>query len=164
METPNDDHYQRLETLADNRQAAVAVAAAAKRDLALFSHDLEPLIYDTDDFVKSVQALAARSRMSRIRIVSIDPGASIRAGHRVIALAQRFSSYVEVRRASKDHALLAETFLVADEAAVLFRPIASRYEGYADLHAPLEARQSLKLFADIWEKAEPDPEFRRLGI
>src|ERR1700749_4139514 len=134
MEPPNDEHYERLDTLAANREAAVAVVAAAKRELALFSHDLEPLLYDKDDFIKVVQALAARSRMSRVRIVCIDPGASVRAGHRLIAVAQRFSSYVEVRRASKDHAQLAETFLVADEEAVLFRPIASRYEGYADAH------------------------------
>lgn len=164
METPNQDSYQRLETLADNRTGAVSVAAIAKRELALFSHDLEPLIYDKDEFITVVQALAARSRMSRIRIVCIDPGASVRAGHRIVGLTQRFSSYMEVRRASRDHAQLAETFLVADEEAVLFRPIATRYEGFADLHAPLEARKYLRQFADIWERAEPDPEFRRLGI
>jgi hypothetical protein len=164
METPNDDHYLRLDTLAANREAAVSVASAAKRELALFSHDLEPLLYDKDEFIVTVQALATRSRMSRIRIVCIDPSQSIRAGHRLIAVAQRFSSYMEVRRASRDHAQLAETFLVADEEAVLFRPIATRYEGFADLHAPQQARQYLKQFGDIWEKAEPDPEFRRLGI
>ena len=164
METPNQDNYQRLETLADNRTGAVAVAAVAKRELTLFSHDLEPLLYDKDEFISVVQTLVVRSRMSRVRIVCIDPGPSIRAGHRIIGLAQRFSSYIEVRRASKDYSQLAETFLVADEEAVLFRPIASRYEGYADIHAPLEARKFLKQFAEIWELAEPDPEFRRLGI
>ena len=164
METPNGDNYRRLETLADNREAAIAVATLARRELTLFSHDLEPLLYDKDEFIRTVQALATRSRMSRIRIVSIDPGASIRAGHRLIAVAQRFSSYMEVRRASRDHSQLAETFLVADEEAVLFRPIASRYEGYADTHAPLDARKFLRQFAEIWEAAEPDPEFRRLGI
>lgn len=164
METPRSDTYKRLETLVDNREAAVAVAAVAKRELALFSHDLEPLLYDKDEFIKTVQALATRSRMSRIRVVSIDPGASIRAGHRLVALAQRFSSYIEVRRAARDHVGLAETWLVADAEAVLFRPVASRYEGYADVHAPFEARQHLKTFEEVWGKAEPDPEFRRLGI
>ena len=163
-QTPENKTYRRLVGLADNREAAVAVAQVAKRELVLFSHDLEPLLYDKEDFLKAVQMVATRSRMSRIRIVCKDPGASIRAGHRLIALAQRFSSYMEVRRASKDHEQMAETFLVADEEAVLFRPLASRYEGYADVHAPFEARQFLKTFSDIWEKAEPDPEFRRLGI
>ena len=164
METPKDDNYQRLETLADNRSGALAVAAMAKRELVLFSHDLEPLIYDKDEFITALQALVTRSRMSRVRIICIDPGSSIRAGHRIVGLTQRFSSYMEVRRASRDHSQLGETFMVADETAVLFRPIASRFEGYADLHAPLEARRFLKQFTEMWELAEPDPEFRRLGI
>ncbi|MFI4968315.1 MAG: hypothetical protein ACHQAU_06255 [Gammaproteobacteria bacterium] len=164
METPNQDSYRRLETLADNRQGAVAVAAVAKRELLLFSHDLEPLLYDKEDFLKVVQALATRSRMSRIRIVCKDPGASVRAGHRLVGMVQRFSSYMEVRRASREYEQLTETFLVADEEALLFRPLATVYEGYADTHSPLEARKYLRQFGDIWEKAEPDPEFRRLGI
>lgn len=164
METAADGHHRRLESLTENRAAAVAVAAVAKRELALFSHDLEPLLYDKEDFLKVVQALATRSRMSRIRIVCKDPGASIRAGHRLIAMAQRFSSYMEVRRASKDHEQLTETFLVADEEAILYRPVATGYEGYADTHSPMEARKFLRQFSDIWDKAEPDPEFRRLGI
>lgn len=164
METPSQNSYQRLQTLADNLAGAVAVAAVAKRELVLFSHDLEPLLYDKEDFLKVVQALATRSRMSRIRIVCKDPGPSIRAGHRLIAMAQRFSSYMEVRRASKDHEQLTETFLVADEEAVLYRTVATGYEGFADTHSPMEARRFLRQFTDIWEKAEPDPEFRRLGI
>lgn len=160
----DNEHHRRLDSLSSGRTGAVAVAQMAKRELALFSHDLEPLLYDRDDFLKAVQAVATRSRMSRIRIVCKDPGPAVRAGHRLVALAQRFSSYIEVRRASRDHEQLAETFLVADEEAVMFRPLATRYEGYADTHAPMEARQFLKQFDEIWEKAEPDPEFRRLGI
>lgn len=164
METPEKDDYLRLETLTDNRSASVGVARVAKRELVLFSRDLEPPLYDHEDFTSVVQALATRSRMSRIRIVSIDPGAAVRAGHRLVSLAQRFSSYIEVRRAARDHAEMSETFLVADEAGVLYRPISTRYEGYAGTHLPMEARQCLKTFESIWNLAEPDVEFRRLGI
>jgi hypothetical protein len=164
MENGDKQTYEVLNGLAENRLGSVAVAAMAKRELVLFSRDLEPLLYDQQDFIQAVQALAVRSRMSRIRIASIDPGPAIRAGHRLVTLAQRFSSYIEVRRASRDHENLTETFLVADDTALLYRPLATRYEGYYDLHAPMEARQKCKLFDDIWEQAEPDPEFRRLGI
>lgn len=164
VETPEKGEYQRLETLEDNRRAAGEVARVAKRELALFSRDLEPLLYDRDDFISAVQALATRSRMSRIRIIAIDPGPSIRAAHRLVNLAQRFSSFIEVRRAAHDHAEVSETFLVADETGVLYRPISSRYEGYAGVHLPMEARLHLKTFEGIWTLAEPDVEFRRLGI
>ena len=164
MENQGQETYRVLKSLADNRDASVAVAAVAKRELVLFSRDLEPLLYDQQEFIAVVQALATRSRMSRIRIVCIDPGASVRAGNRIIALAQRFSSYIEVRRASRDHENLVDTYLVADDVALLYRPLCTRYEGFADLRSPLQAREKLRGFEDSWQQAEPDPEFRRLGI
>lgn len=162
--TTEKEGFRRLSSLRDNREAAVAVAVLAKRELALFTPDLEPLIYDQEEFLGVVRALATRSRFSRIRVICLDSGPSVRAHHRFIGLAQRFSSYIEVRRASSDHAGLTDTCLVADETAFLYRPLFSRYEGYAELQAPMEARQRLKGFDDIWQQAEPDPEFRRLGI
>lgn len=164
MESVEKAGFRRLSSLQENREAAAAVAAVAKRELALFTPDLEPLLYDQQEFLDVVRALATRSRFSRIRVVCLDSGPSVRAHHRFIGLAQRFSSYIEVRRASHDHASLTDTHLVADETALLYRPLYSRYEGYVDLQAPMEARQRLKGFEDIWQQAEPDPEFRRLGI
>lgn len=164
MQTGQSETYSVLKSLADNRDASVQVGALARRELALFSRDLEPLLYDRPEFMSVLQALATRSRMSRIRVACIDPGPSVRAGHRLIALAQRFSSYIEVRRASRDHAERPDTFLVADDEALLFRTLVTRYEGYADVHAPLEAREKLRIFEEIWQQSEPDPEFRRLGI
>lgn len=164
MESDKKEGFRRLSSLGENREAAVAVAALAKRELALFTPDLEPLLYDQEEFLGVVRTLATRSRFSRIRVVCLDSGPSVRAQHRFIGLAQRFSSYIEVRRASRDHAGLTDTYLVADETALLYRPLYSRYEGYADLKAPMEARQRLRAFEDIWQQAEPDPEFRRLGI
>lgn len=164
MESNEKESFRRLSSLRENREAAVAVAVLAKRELALFTPDLEPLLYDQEEFLGVVRTLATRSRYSRIRVVSLDSGPSVRAQHRFIGLAQRFSSYIEVRRASRDHAGLTDTYLVADETALLYRPLYSRYEGYADLNAPMEARQRLRGFEDVWQQAEPDPEFRRLGI
>lgn len=164
MESDKKESSRRLSSLGENREAAVAVAAFAKRELALCTPDLEPLLYDQEEFLGVVRTLATRSRFSRIRVVCLDSGPSVRAQHRFIGLAQRFSSYIEVRRASRDHAGLTDTYLVADETALLYRPLYSRYEGYADLNAPMEARQRLRAFEDIWQQAEPDPEFRRLGI
>lgn len=164
MESNEKESFRRLSSLRENREAAVAVAVLAKRELVLFTPDLEPLLYDQEEFLGVVRTLATRSRFSRIRVVCLDSGPSVRAQHRFIGLAQRFSSYIEVRRASRDHAGLTDTYLVADETALLYRPLYSRYEGYADLNAPMEARQRLRGFEDVWQQAEPDPEFRRLGI
>lgn len=156
--------YRKLTNSEDNREAALQLATQARRSLAMFSRDLDPLIYDTREFVAAAQQLALRSSYARIRIVVIDPTPAIKNGHRLIELSRRLSSYMEIRRPSEDHARLAEAYLISDDTGMLYRPLASRYEGFADTHDPFEARNRLRQFDEIWESAEPEPEFRRLGL
>ena len=156
--------YRELTNSEDNRQAAVQLTTQARRSLAIFSRDLEPAIYNTQEFIGAVQQLALRSRYSRIRMLVIDPVPAIRDGHRLVELSRRLSSFLEIRRPSEDHAKLPEAFLISDDAGLLYRPLASRYEGFADPYFPSEARNRLRRFDEIWEAAEPEPEFRRLGL
>ena len=156
--------YRELSSSEDNRQAAVQLATQARRSLAMFSRDLEPVIYNTKDFIGAVQQLALRSRYSRIRIVVTDPMPAIKDGHRLIELTRRLSSFLEIRRPSENHAKLPDAYLISDDAGILYRPLASRYEGFADPYMPLEARNRLHQFDEIWEAAEPEPEFRRMSL
>lgn len=156
--------YRELATSEDNRQAALELVRTARANLALFTRDLDPALYSTEEFAAAVRQLALRSRYSRIRIVVIDPAAAIKDGHRFIELSRRLSSFIELRRPSQDHAKLAESFLITDENGLLYRPVAARYEGFTDPENPFEARKHLRLFEEIWEQSESEPEFRRLGL
>jgi hypothetical protein len=148
----------------DNREAAVELARGASRHLAIFTQDLEPLILDQADFVSAVKELALKSKFSRIRILVKDSNRAVKEGHRLMNLAQRLSSYIEVRRLSGDYANIAEAFIIADERGLLYRPLASRFEGIADTNDPFQAREKLHQFDEMWERSDPDPELRRLGI
>lgn len=159
----NSASYRELATSADNRRAAAILAAGARRTLALFTRDMEQTIYDTTEFATAVQQLALRSRFSRIRIAVVDPLPAIKDGHRLIELGRRLGSFIEFRRSAAEHATLADTFLIADESGLLYRPLASRYEGYMDTDDPHAARTHLHAFEAIWELAEPETEFRRLS-
>jgi len=156
--------YRILATSEENRDAALALASGAHMGLALFTRNMDPVIYDNPEFVTAVQQLALRSRYSRIRIVAIDPTDAIRDGHRLIELGRRLSSFIEFRRPSQEHAKRSDSFLVADETGLLYRPLAERYEGFADPGNAFEARNRLREFDEIWEQAEPETEFRRLGL
>lgn len=162
----NDESKTRLELVSadDCRSAALQLLTTTRRSLALFTRDLEPAIFGTVEFATALQRLALRSRFSHIRIVVIDPATAIRDGHRLVALARRLTSFIEFRRPGQDHANLAETFLVTDETGVLYRPLSSRYEGFTDTDNGFEARRYLKRFSEIWSQAEPEQEFRRLGL
>lgn len=156
--------YRTLTTVQDNRMAACALVAGAKIAIAMFTWNLEPAIYDTDEFITAIQKFVLRRPYAHIRIVTVDPTAAIHGGHRLIELGQRLSSFVEFRRPSPEQAILPGSFLIVDETGLIYRPVADRYEGFADPDSPREVRAHLHDFNDFWERAEPESEFRRLGI
>ncbi|MGD8380157.1 MAG: hypothetical protein PVJ40_04650 [Gammaproteobacteria bacterium] len=153
-----------LATREDNREAAARLARMARRSLAIFTRDLEPALLDQQAFVDPVRELATGSRYARIRILVLDATRAVREGHRLVNLAGRLTSFIEIRRPGPDHRTIAEAFMIADENALLWRPLADRHEGSLLLNHPIRAREKLREFDEIWAHAEPESEFRHLGI
>lgn len=162
MET--EKTWRELSTAADNRRAALEIAKLARRQLAIFSHDLEPQVLDTPEMLAAVKQLALSGSQARVRILLIDSGRAIRDGHRLVGLARRLSSYIEIRKPHRDYLGLAEAFMVADEKGLLLRTLATRWEGIVDPNDPMQARDRLKLFDEIWQRSHSDPETRQLRI
>lgn len=160
----NDNARIELDSWAANQEAAVAVARRAVRALALLTHDLEPALYATDDFIDELRRVATTGRYAGVRVLVQDSRRAVRDGHKLIEVARRLPTFVAIRNPHPEHRNVLESFLVADERALLHRKQADRYEGYADLDNPYEARQKLRVFDEIWDRAVPDPEMRRLGI
>jgi hypothetical protein len=125
---------------------------------------MEPQVLGTDEFIEAVRKVAMAGRYARVRILVQDSRRAVAEGHKLIELARRLSSFIEMRNPNAEHSKIIESFIVADERALMFRKEADRYEGYADTDNPLEARQKLKQFEEMWGRAVPDPELRRLGV
>ncbi len=161
----NDETTRReLDSWAANQEAAVAVAQVAVRQLNILTYDLEPQVLGTDEFISAVAKVATSGRYARVRILVQDSNRAVAEGHKLIETARRLSSFISINKPHREHQHVIEAFIVADERALLFRKEADRYEGFADTDNPLEARRKLNEFEQMWEKSEPDPEMRRLGI
>jgi len=106
----------------------------------------------------------ARRRGTHLRILVREPRYVMARGHGLVELARRLSTTIELRRPHPQHRDGTEQLLVADEAGLLFRPTELCYEGWASLHAPVEARRRLRSFDEMWSLAEPDPELQRLYL
>ncbi len=153
-----------LRTIEQNRTTALAMAQQARQYLQIATRDMDALLYDNEPFIDALTTLARRHAKSHIDILVWDSMAAVKQGHRLISLAQRLSSYVQIRKPADEHAKYTEAFLVADGVGYMSRNLAERYEGIASFHAPLQARNLSQLFATMWEKATPDPQLRRLHI
>jgi hypothetical protein len=146
----------------ETRSAAVVIAAGAKRSLAMLTPDLEPGIYDHEEFLDVAKRLVLSKRYARIRVLVTDPARAIRNGNRFVGVARRLNTYIELRNAHKDYQAHREALLIADDNALLYRVDSGRWEGIADSYDPVVTRRYLDLFDTIWNVSEPGSEYREL--
>ena len=153
-----------IRTLEELRAVSQDLLEQARLTVDVMTRDLDRRIYDDDDCLAALRAIAVRHRKARIRILARELDTAIRHDHRLIELARRLSSFIEIRRLGEDHKDYNEAFLLADGTGVIYRGQANRFEGWASYHQPLKARELQKMFDEAWEQAIVDPNMRRLHI
>jgi len=101
---------------------------------------------------------------ARIRILLLDNQRLIKGGHRLLDLARRLTTSIELRRPIAEYRERPDEFLLVDHSAYLYREQADIPHAVASYHDPLKARGLQGEFLEIWEHSEPDPEIRRLHL
>ena len=156
--------YLELSTSGEHRQATLAMAQQAKRSIYILSRSLDPVIYDHQDLADALSRLARSHRYAEIRILLQDSELVTKRGHRLVDLANRLSSMISIRRPDEAHAHINEAIFVVDGVGYIKRTMADRFEGVASFYSPLDARELADHFNDIWSRAKPDFQLRRLHI
>lgn len=153
-----------ISTQEEMRRAVIEVASEATRRVSIFTHDLEPGIYDDADFLEVVKRLVLSQAYARIRVLIADPSRAVKNGNALVHLGRRLNTYIEFRHVREDLRTHAESFCIADETALVYRLQASRWEGIADTYEPSIAKVYGRMFDEIWHASEVEFEFRQLGI
>src|SRR5690606_9485968 len=153
-----------ISTVDHHRDAAVRMVRQARYAIEIVSRLLDPLVYDTPDFIDAVTKLVLNNRRARVRILVCDPLAVVRQGHRLPQLAGTLSSFFELRRLGPEHIDFNGSILVADEVGCIVRNSAERYEGTVNFHNPPLAKSLLETFAEMWGRSVLDPNFRRMPL
>lgn len=137
----------------------------ARHELAILTHDLDPALLDMPAVLHGIRRIASSGRRARIRILVRDPRRASGSGHRLVPLAQRLPSSIELRVPQEDRDLDdPSAFLLNDRHGYLHRPLAARSEGTGSTFAPGPHRQLLARFDEVWERALPAAELRALGL
>ena len=160
----SSDEVLKIETRQENADATLELVKQCKLKLAIISKELDPYVYDQLDFVEALKNLAISGRNVEIRILVFEPELIVRRGHKVLDLAGKISSYIELLKPSPEYKSFNETVLIADETGYLFRENADRYKGKVNFNSRRESKCMLEVFNDMWETAKPDPNLRRMHI
>jgi len=153
-----------LATIEDVRAAVSEITSLADRTLAILTHDLEPDIYDHDDFLEPLKRFVLARTFARVRVLIADPGRAMKDGNRFVAMGRRLNSYIEFRHVKPQYRNHPEAFCIADDYALVYRARAESWEGVADTYEPAVARRYLDVFDELWHACEVEPELRQLHV
>ncbi len=154
-----------LGSMEENRLTAVAMCTQARRSVYIYSTDLDSHIYNNAEFYDAIRTVAiADHRRSEVRILIADSRQIVLYGHRLVELSRQLSSFVNIRKLTRSARAMTSAFLIADGCGLIYRPEPARYEAHACFNAPRRCREMITLFNEQWERAEPDPELKRLHI
>jgi len=153
-----------ISTEEEMRQAVIEVAREAKRKVSIFTHDLEPGIYDDPEFLEIIKHLVLSQTYARIRVLITDPARAIKNGNNFVHLGRRLNSYIEFRHVREDLRTHSEAFCIADQTALVYRLQAQRWDGITDTYEPAVAKLYGTMFDEIWLDSEVETEFRQLRI
>lgn len=156
--------YIDLKGVEDNKQSVIHMAKQGRRSLDLFTPNLDPRVFDNDEFIDAVKNIALDNPRSRVNILILNPHAVVSRGHRIVELARRISSHVFIHRADDEDTDRVDTFMVVDNVGIMRRAHNDRFEGLVEFNNPAEARLLSKEFAEMWERSQPEPELRRLHL
>lgn len=151
---------QPFESRQDARSHSLALFGQARRSLCLYSPDLEPWLYNQGEIVQAATAFLLAHPRNRLRILLADPSPAVRQGHRLLGLARRLTSSLQIRTLNPDYPAQACAFLVVDECSLLVRPEPERAAGYALYQSPARARALQRQFDSAWERSLSHPDLR----
>jgi hypothetical protein len=157
--------FTSIETCEDAIAVTIAIVQAARRDLCLYSRELDPGLLDAPEVLEGLRRFATSGRANTVRILLQDAETPHRRHAPVIALAQRLPSIFAFREVVDpvDRAY-PSAFLANDAGGFYFRGLGHRFDGEADLASPGRARQLRADFDRVWERSRRVDEYRSLGI
>lgn len=171
MNTPSltpDDGARAVTGLDAIAAARVELLAAARFKLSIHLPTLLASVLSSEAELAELRRIAISGRGAEIRILLGDPAAALRLGHRLIDLAQRLPSAIQIRTPLDDEdesgGKVTSSWLLNDASGYLFQPDADRWEGRAARRDGPGQAPLLLQFEQIWERAAPATQLQALGL
>lgn len=157
-----------ITALSDRSECYEAIrhlTGSAERYIAIFSQQLEPQLYNHKEICEQMTQLARKNRYTQIRVIAQQTRAAASSGHCLIHLAQRLSSYVQIRTPNTPELQrFSHSWLIIDNHSMCEISNPERFEGKLIEHDRSYVIDQLEFFDNAWENSVPDINSRRLSL
>jgi predicted GNAT family N-acyltransferase len=135
-----------------------------RRNLYVYSQTLDHALFDKPEIVDALSAFARSGPPVVLRLLIVDSSPITSRGHRLLELARRLDSKIEIRRVPDELADSDATFVTWDAEGFWVMPDHKTYAAHANHRDPVQANRLAERFNYLWERSSPDPELRLLRL
>jgi hypothetical protein len=157
----------KVKTFNSRDQAALLAAElieSARQEICFFGPNIDPVLLDNDAVISQISEFARRSQRTRLRFLVHDTQRNVLDSHRLLPLAQRLTSHIQIHTTHPKHQDQRTLFLLIDGKGYLYCPNAERYQGRAESQPAAFARELQQQFDELWNHSRPDTNTRRLHL
>ncbi len=146
------------------KSVALDITEQAQKELRILSYQLDPRIFDNDDYHRLVSQLARKSRYTDIRILVVDPAPLVKRGHRLLTLQRRLSSNILIRKTSANPHDIKDNLIIADHTGMLCQSIKEPEKIWGNYYNRPVVQTYIDQYDDLWQRAKEDKDLRQLEI
>ncbi|MDX1736153.1 MAG: hypothetical protein R3228_17385 [Halioglobus sp.] len=163
-ETPVEEFVTGIDYPQPFDDYVIDLCATASRYVCILSPTLDHAVFDSEELVATLSALARATRQTQVRILLRDKREVVSRGHKLVNLARRLPSTVHIQRLDEHPDWNDETIVVRDRNGVLYKPGDSDTNAFYEPDSRASTQRHLNLFEDLWRFSVKDPDLRRLDL
>jgi len=153
-----------IDSLAQLKRETKDLFAYAKQSIQIYSHGLDPRVLNNRDIEQQLIRFVKKSRSCKVQILIYDEQFLRGIDHRLVSLAQRFTSYIEIKLVAKEHHDNPFGFYLVDGKSMIYRNNIERYEAEKYQMPHFAIKDKNKFFETIWQASSPASFLRALHL
>lgn len=168
MANPEETSPISLAGLDDSRRALLELLEGMRRVLYLYTPLVRPDLYNDPDVLAAIRNRVVSQPKIRFHLL-LPPARTWRSDcPGLVRLGERLTTALILRTLNReetpDRPEMGQTFVIADERALLRFSDPRRLLGGYEPQPSERMKELLELFRALWDRAQPDPDLQRLGI
>lgn len=136
-------------------QAVAALVRSARREARLFAPQVAPAIFSSAAVTAALGYFAAQHTRNSARLLVEDAVQLLRDNGRLIQLARRIASGLELREVEDNDRGARDLYIIADRSAHLIQEDVGRNDAVLAARVPHETNQLIERFDAAWDRATP---------
>lgn len=160
-----DQNLILLDEIDDFRSHGLKLVEESSREVLLLSKELDPLLYHGELFSNRLLGFVRNDHRCRVKILVKNIRPLVEKGHRLLTLAQRLPSKIEIHKLLIEPQNDAITFMMGDRRILLYQHEDQMYNGFVNYNGAPESKSFAEEFTYLWEQhSELDSSLRSFVI